>query len=399
MGIEPHGAAPDVFAPARLGPVTLRNRVVKAATFEGLSPKNLVSDALIEFHRRAAAGGLGMTTVSYVAVSPDGMGAPNEIYVRDEARPGLTRIAEAVHAEGAAIAAQLGHAGPVGALPGKTPLGPSAGWTPMGTRIVPITTTGIDAVVEDFARGALTLADCGFDSVEVHLGHGYLPSSFMSPRLNRRTDDYGGTTENRARLAREILRAVRDAVGQRIAVTAKMNMSDGKKGGLDLPESIEIARLIEADGVLDALELTGGSSLQNPMFLFRGDVPRTEFAAVLPPVQRTGFKLFGRFFLKAYPFEELYFLPLARRFREALTMDLILLGGINTLASMQRAMAEGFQFVAMGRALLREPDLLKRMQDGTATGSTCIHCNKCMVSIYSGTRCVVDHPDPILVRR
>lgn len=132
------------------------------------------------------------------------------------------------------------------------------------------------------------------------------------------------------------------------------------------------------------------------MYLFHGDVPRAEFAQVLPTVQKIGFRLFGRLFLKHYPFTETYFAPMARQFRDALDMPLILLGGITTLASMQQAMADGFQFVAMGRALLREPDLLLRMQAGETTSSTCIHCNKCMVSIYSGTRCVLDNPAPIV---
>lgn len=118
----------DPFGPARLGPVQLRNRVLKAATFEGMSPANVVSGSLVDFHRRFAAGGVAMTTVSYVAVSPDGRGAPNEIYIHDQAADGLARIAAAVHAEGAAISAQLGHAGAIGTIR-KRYLGPSRGRT------------------------------------------------------------------------------------------------------------------------------------------------------------------------------------------------------------------------------------------------------------------------------
>jgi 2,4-dienoyl-CoA reductase-like NADH-dependent reductase (Old Yellow Enzyme family) len=131
------------------------------------------------------------------------------------------------------------------------------------------------------------------------------------------------------------------------------------------------------------------------MFMFRGDAPRAEMAAVLPPALRFGFKLFGRALFRSYPFEEAYFLPLARRFRAALSLPLILLGGINTLATIRGALAEGFEFVALGRALLRDPDLVRKMEEGSATAGNCIHCNKCMVSIYSGTRCVIDHPEPL----
>jgi 2,4-dienoyl-CoA reductase-like NADH-dependent reductase (Old Yellow Enzyme family) len=277
--MQPTDAAPrDPFGPARLGHVNLRNRFLKAATFEGMSPANVVSPELIEFHRKMAAGGVAMTTVSYVAVSRDGRGAPAEIYVHDAAADGLAAIADVVHAEGARICAQLGHAGAVGTIR-KRYLGPSPGRTIAGTRVQAVSVAEIDEIAGQFAGGARMLADAGFDAVELHFGHHYLVSAFLSPRWNRRTDDYGGSTENRARLARQILRAVRAEVGT-------------------------------------AAALHGG--------------------------QRLGFRL-------------------------------------------------------AGRALLREPDLVARMQAGTATAGTCTHCNKCVPSIYTGTRCVLDHPDPIRV--
>jgi 2,4-dienoyl-CoA reductase-like NADH-dependent reductase (Old Yellow Enzyme family) len=386
---------PDPFAPARLGPIELRNRIVKAATFEGMSPDNVVTGSLVEFHRRMAAGGVALTTLSYLAVSRDGMGAPSEIYLHDGAADGLARIAKVVHGEGARIAAQIGHAGAVGVLPGKRVVGPSKARTMVGTRVVPISVGEIDEIVEQFASGARLLADAGFDAIELHLGHHYLLSAFMSPKWNRRTDDYGGSTENRARFPRRVMRAVRDAVGDRMALTAKMNMVDAVRGGLELEESIRLAELFERDGVLDAIELTGGGSQANQMYMFRGDAPRKEMAAVLPPAQRIGFRLVGRFLFREYPFEEAYFLPMARRFRKRLSIPLILLGGINTLASIHQAMSDGFELVAMGRALLRDPDLVAKLASGAATEGTCIHCNKCMVSIFSGTRCVLDHPEPL----
>jgi 2,4-dienoyl-CoA reductase-like NADH-dependent reductase (Old Yellow Enzyme family) len=360
-----------------------------------MSPANVVSPELIEFHRRMADGGVAMTTVSYVAVSRDGRGAPAEIYVHDGAADGLVAIADAVHAEGARISAQLGHAGAVGTIR-KRYLGPSPGHTIAGTRVEPVTAAEIDDIVGQFARGARMLADAGFDAVELHFGHHYLVSAFLSPRWNRRTDDYGGSVENRARLARRILRAVRAEAGPDLAITAKLNMADGVRGGLQPDESVRVARLLEGEGVLDALELSGGGSQLNQMFMFRGDPPRREFAAALHGSQRLGFRIAGPLLFRRYPYEETYFLPMARQFRAALSVPLILLGGISTVDSVRRAMAEGFDFVAMGRALLREPDLVARMQAGTATAGTCTHCNKCVPSIYTGTRCVLDHPDPIL---
>lgn len=382
--------AVDPFRPARLGPVTLRNRIVKAATFEGRTRDHVVSDELVDFHRQVAAGGVGMTTVAYCAVSADGCGTPNEMILTADAAPGLARLAEAVHAEGAAVSGQIGHAGAVAAGTGLPGLSPSPVFSPLAMkRTKAVTVDQIRRIVGDFAAGAALLADAGFDAVEIHLGHGYLPSEFLSPRLNRRTDEWGGSLENRARLGREIATAVREAVGDRVAVLAKLNMADGVRGGLWLDESVEVGRMLERDGALDALELTAGSSLQNPMYLFRGEAPVAEMARAMPKVIRPAFRLFGRAFLREYPYEEAYLLPYARQFRAALDMPLILLGGINRIETVHGALAEGFDFVAMGRALLREPELVNRWQKGATHESLCVHCNKCMATIYRGTRCVL----------
>jgi 2,4-dienoyl-CoA reductase-like NADH-dependent reductase (Old Yellow Enzyme family) len=382
---------PKVFAPATIGPVTLRNRIIKAATFEGVMPGGQVSDQLIEFHRRVAQGGAAMSTVAYLAVSAEGRTDRHCLLLDQATLPGLRRLTDAVHAEGAAVAAQVGHAGPVAnARSNRAPsLSPSGGWTPLGTRLRAATAIDVDRITEDYRRAALVAVEAGFDSIEVHVGHNYLLSAFLSPKLNRRDDTYGGSVENRARFPRRVLRAVRDAVGERAAVTAKLNMADGVPGGLWLEDSLAVAALMESDGVLDAIELTGGSSLANPMYLFRGEAPLREFGATLPGPARLGFKLVGRRFLRTYPYEEAFFLPYARQFLDALSLPLILLGGITRLETIQSALAEGFAFVAMARALLREPDLITRMQAGSATSSLCIHCNQCMPTIYSGTRCVL----------
>ena len=380
-----------MFLPASLGPLRLRNRVIKAATFEGMSAGGRVSDGLIDFHRAVAAGGVAMTTVAYCAVSPDGQGAPHEIVLTTDAVPGLSRLADAVHAEGAAVAAQVGHAGPVGSprVTRSRALSASSGFSPLGTRYHAMTGDDIARVTRAFAHGARLLADAGFDGVEIHMGHHYLLNAFLSPRFNKRRDSFGGSIDNRSRLPRQVALAIREAVGTDVAVTAKFPMADGVRGGLTPDESIRLARLLQDDGALDALQLTGGGSLANPMYLFRGDVPRKEFAATLPPVMRLGFRVVGRRFMRTYPFEEAYFLPFARQFRAELTMPLVLLGGINRLDTMNAAIAEGFSFVAMARALLREPDLVNRMRADESIAAACIHCNKCMPTIYRGTHCVL----------
>jgi 2,4-dienoyl-CoA reductase-like NADH-dependent reductase (Old Yellow Enzyme family) len=387
--------SPDVFSPAKLGPVTLRNRIIKAATFEAATPDAVVTDDLINYHRRPAAGGIGMTTVAYCAVSPGGRTDGWQIWMRPEAVPGLRRLTDAVHAEGSAISAQIGHAGPVAnAKTNKAKaLAPVRFFNPMSMRFAKkATKDDIDDVMAAHANAARLAIEAGFDAVEIHLGHNYLASSFLSPLINRRDDEFGGSLENRAKVARGTVLAVRQAVGDRIAVTAKLNMADGVRGGISTEESLQTAVWLQEDGGLDAIELTAGSSLVNPMYLFRGDAPVKEFSRAFKPPMRWGVRMMGKNFLREYPYREAYLLKEAKLFRAELTMPLILLGGITNRETMDLAMAEGFEFVAMGRALLAEPDLINRIRDDGDAHSVkalCTHCNQCMPTIYSHTHCVL----------
>lgn len=390
----------DAFAPAQLGPVRLRNRVIKAATFEGMAPDALVSGDLIEFHRRVSAGGAALSTVAYLAVAPEGRTEADQIWLRPEAIPGLHQLADAIHGEGAAAGAQIGHAGAVGnqALTGYRALAPSPFVNPLSLRTVrSASKADIERIRLAHRDGARMLASAGFDVIEIHMGHNYFISSFLSPLLNRRRDQYGGSLANRARIARDIAMAVRDGVGAECAVLAKFNMNDGVPGGLRIEESLQVAKWLEEDGALDAIELTGGSSLLNPMYLFRGDAPIREWGEAMSPSVRLGLKAVGRVFLRSYPYRDMYFLDQARIFRDELTIPLILLGGITDARAVDTAMRDGFEFVAMARALLREPDLVNQLQVDIGARSQCIHCNECMATIYSGTRCVVTTP-PLPVR-
>ncbi|WP_069165326.1 NADH:flavin oxidoreductase [Nocardia altamirensis] len=385
----------DAFQPATLGPIRLRNRIIKAATFEGRTPDALVTDALIDFHRKVAEGGAALTTVAYCAVAPEGRTDRHQIWMRPEAVPGLRRLADAVHEAGGAVSAQLGHAGPVAnaASNRATALAPNRQFSPLSLRITrSATRADLRRIVTAHADAARIAVEAGFDAVELHFGHNYLISSFLSPALNKRTDEYGGTLANRARLARQTADAVRTAVGDRIAVLAKFNMDDGVRGGFRVDESLSVAQWLAQDGALDALELTVGSSLLNPMYLFRGEVPLHEFAAQFPPPQRWGIRLFGRRFLRSYPYHEAYLLDTALRFRAELALPLVLLGGIASRAAVDTAMANGFEYVAMARALLHEPGLVNRMRADAAAETRCTHCNRCMPTIYQGTRCVLTTP-------
>ncbi|MGE0215850.1 NADH:flavin oxidoreductase [Mycolicibacterium sp.] len=380
------------FTPARLGPLTLKNRFIKAATFEGRMPRGEVTGELVDFHTEVARGGAAMTTVAYCAVAPGGRVHRDTMVLDARRARGLRRLTDAVHAEGVLACAQIGHAGLVAnTRSNRMPtMAPSTRLSAPAMGLVRAASTAqLDDLIADFGAAARHAADAGFDAIEVHLGHGYLLSSFFSPNLNKRTDRFGGDTARRAELARRVLDRVRTEAGDGVAVTAKFNMDDGVPGGFWLTDSLPTARLLESDGHVDALELTGGSSLFNPMYYFRGEVPMAEFIASQPAVVGLGLRVIGSRMFRTYPFTEAFFLPLARQFRAALSMPLILLGGVNTMDTVSSALDEGFEFVAMARALLREPDLINKFEAETAREGLCVHCTKCVATIYDGTRCVL----------
>jgi 2,4-dienoyl-CoA reductase-like NADH-dependent reductase (Old Yellow Enzyme family) len=381
---------PDVLSPAQLGPIALRNRTIKAATYENMARNGLVTDELVAFHVAHARGGVAMTTVAYCAVDWDGRTDGEQIVWRPEAVPGLRRLTDAVHEHGCAASAQIGHSGPCGnpKLTGHQALSPTRRFNPASGKFTrPATIADLDRVVAAHATAARMAIEAGFDAVEIHLGHNYLASSFLSSRLNKRRDEYGGSLENRARLTLRITHAVREEVGDRIAVLAKLNMDDGMPGGFGLDEATRVSQWLQEAGSVDALEMTVGSSLENMMYLFRGDVPMKQMRRLLPRPQRIGLKIVGKKMLRTYPYEDGYLLADARRIRAAVDLPMILLGGITNAATMDRAMAEGFEFVAMGRALLREPDLINRLSADRSTPSLCDHNNECAITTFYGTHC------------
>ena len=393
-----------VLTPMTLADLRLRNRVIKTATFEGMSPGGVPSQQLIEHHAALARGGVGMTTLAYCAVSPHGRTFGDQLVMSAELVPQLRRLTEAVHAHGAAASIQLGHCGGFSKdleqreLSPPGPLGPSRAinlygvlsglvWTkPMGV-------AELDAVVEQFAVAAARAIEAGFDAIELHLGHGYLLSQFLSPALNRRRDEYGGSLDNRLRLPLRVVRAVREAVGVGVPILCKINLRDDIPGGLELDEAVAIAQALEREGV-DALVLSGGIVSKSAFYLLRGDRPLREMIAVeKKSMQRMALRVFGRQVIKAHPFEELFFLPLAREVRAAVSMPLCLLGGIVSRDNLETAMAEGFELVAMGRALLENPNFISELEAGSLTRSACTHCNVCVAEMdRGGVRCVLPQP-------
>lgn len=392
----------DPFAPATLGPLRLRNRVIKAATYEGMSPHGIASRALVELHTRLAAGGVGLTTVAYCAVAEEGRTFGHQLWLRPESLPVLRDLVSAVRGEGGACALQLGHAGMFSKLRGeggRVPRGPSFAVNSYGTAAgLPfaraMTERDILSVIDAFGRAAEKAAELGFDAVEVHLGHGYLLSQFLSPGANRRSDRWGGSAEARMRFPLAVLERVRSAVGPKLAVLAKTNLADGFAGGLEIEGAIEIARAIEASGTTDAIVASGGFTSRSPFFLLRGGLPLTQMADAQEDVlSRVAMRVLGRAIIDRYDFEEAFFLPLARRLRAAVKTKVGLLGGLVSRQAMTSACAEGFDFVVLGRALLADPDLVRRMERGELERTRCNACNECIAEMdKGGVRCVLDGP-------
>lgn len=393
-----HAAAPSLFSPFRLAGVTLRNRVIKAATFEGMAPRAQVSDALIAHHVALARGGVGMTTVAYCAVSPDGRTFADQLYMRPDIVPDLRRLTDAVHAHGAAVSIQLGHCGGFcnnRDLRRRRPLGPSAGWNALGALsgrpwADAMTPDDIAGTTADFAQAARWAAQAGFDAVELHLGHGYLLSQFLCPATNRRRDEHGGTLAARARFPLAVVDAVRAALPRGVALLAKTNLRDGFPGGLEIDDSVQVARWLGARGV-DALVLSGGFVSRNAFYLFRGARPLRQMIAVEKHwPQKVALALFGPAVVREYPFQPLYFLPLAQQVRAAVDMPLVLLGGVKSRADIDTALGHGFELVAMARALIHDPALIAKYRDGMADRSGCVPCNQCVAEMdrEGGVRCV-----------
>ncbi len=387
-------ASADCFAPSRLNGLALRNRILKAATFEGMTPGSLPSDRLIEFHRRIAEGGVALTTVAYCAVEPDGRLADHMMHMHEGARPGLERLTSEVHAAGAAVSGQMAHCGSLSknrSLVRSTPLAPSTGLNRLGLAYgMPLarrmSEVEIDSMVADYGRAATFMKSVGFDAVEIHFGHGYALCQFLSPKTNRRTDRYGGSLENRLRLPLRVLEAVREAVGEAFPILGKISMMEGVRGGLELDESIRIAQALDRGG-LDAIVTSGGSSSHNPMLLFRGDSMLPHMLDVEQnPLLRLGMRLSGKSFFRDYPYHELFFLDEARRIRDAVDCKLVYIGGVSTRASLEQALGE-FDFVQLGRALVRDPALVRHMQENPDYVNGCTHCNRCAA--------LIDHPDGI----
>ena len=375
-----------LFTPVTLGPLTLRNRSIRSAAFESMCPGNVPSPQLLDYHRSVAAGGVGMTTVAYAAVTRSGLSFDRQLWMRPEIVPGLRELTDAVHAEGAAVSIQLGHCGNMShkSICGCLPVGASSGFNLYSPTFVRgLRADELPEMAMAYGQSVCLAREAGFDAVEIHAGHGYLISQFLSPSTNHRKDEFGGTLANRMRFMEMVMEEVMKEAGNDMAVLVKMNMRDGFRGGMELDESLQVARKLQELGA-HALVLSGGFVSKAPMYVMRGQMPiRTMTHYMTCWWLKYGVRLVGKYMIPSVPFHEAYFLEDALKFREALDIPLVYVGGLVSRQKIEEVLNHGFEAVQMGRALLNEPDFVNRMRREENARCNCRHSNYCIARMYT----------------
>lgn len=377
----------QIFSPAKLAGLELKNRIIRAGCFEGMCQGGQVTDELIEHHRRLAAGGVALTTVAYCSVSADGRAFDHELWMREEVVPDLRRLTSAVHQEGGLASIQLGHSGffTNRKVIGKRPLGASAKWCLfMRSYCSEMTRLDINEKVEDFARAASLARSAGFDAVEIHAGHGYLLSQFLSPWTNRRRDEFGGYLQNRLRFPVKVIEKTRDILGDDFPIILKMNQVDGMKEGISIDESVFVAKAFENAGAT-ALVPSSGFTSRVPFLMLRGRLPVKEMSANQASwVDRVGLKMFGRLMVPEHPYSPLFQFEGASRIQKAVGIPVIYIGGVESRTTIEKAIDSGFRFVQVGRATIQDPDFVNKLESGKLEQSPCDHCNRCVAAMDAG---------------
>ncbi len=379
----------EIFTPYKLGPIELRNRTIRSAAFEGMGKNNGPTEELFNYHRAVAKGGIGMTTVAYAAVCRSGISFDSQLWMREEIVPELKRLTDAVHAEGAKASIQLGHCGNMThrRTCGQMPIGASSGfnlYSPTFHR--KMKQKDIDEVVKAYGDAVRLAMKAGFDAVEIHAGHGYLISQFLSPYTNHRHDRYGGSLDNRMNFMRECIREVVKAADGKIAVTAKLNTRDGFRGGQEVDELIEVAKELRRLGV-DAITLSGGFVSRAPQYVMRGEFPTKAIAHYLPASQwwlKICLYIGSWAVCPTVTFKHLFFMEDALKFKAAMPdYPFIYVGGVTTGEDARKVLENGFPLFQMGRAVLEDTDFVNKLKADENHCSGCEHSNFCIGRMYS----------------
>lgn len=382
-----------LFTPYRIGPVELRNRTIRSAAFEGMAEHNSPSKTLYDYHTSVARGGIGMTTVAYAAVCRSGLSFERQLWMREEIVPQLRELTDGIHAEGAKASIQLGHCGNMShkKICGCRPYGASSGFNLYSPTLVHgMTRREIDEVVEAYGHAVELAIEAGFDAVEIHAGHGYLISQFLSPYTNKRKDEFGGSLENRMKFMKMVMDKVVKAGKGKVAIFVKINTRDGFKGGMETDDCITVAKELQKAGA-DALVLSGGFVSRAPMYVMRGEFPVMPIIHYMPWRQwwlKLGVLLGGRLVSPTVTYKRLFFLEDAKKFREALPdMPLVYVGGVNSRKDADEVMDAGFEMLQMGRAVLCDPGFVNKMKEDKEACSGCEHSNFCIGRMYSLEMC------------
>lgn len=377
-----------IFQEAHIGPLTLRNRTIRSAAFESMCPGHEPSQMLYDYHTSVARGGVGMTTVAYAAVEESGLSFDRQLVMRPEIIPGLRRLTEGIHKEGAAAGIQLGHCGNMShkEICGCIPVGASTGFNLYSPTLVRgLRRDELPALAKNFGRAVNLAREAGFDSVEIHCGHGYLIDQFLNTYFNHRRDEYGGSLENRMRFMTMCMEEVMKAAGNDMAVVVKMNMRDGlKRPGTTIEESIEIAKRLQQLGT-HAIVLSGGLVSATPMYVMRGEMPIHTMTHYMDKAWlKYGVRACGKMMVPTVPYQEAFFLEDALRFRQAMPdMKFIYVGGLVAGDKINEVLSHGFEAVQMARSLLNEPDFVNRLKEDPHHRCGCRHSNYCIARMYS----------------
>jgi len=398
------------FDSLQIGPLTLRNRFIKSGANEAMSRDGCPTKALVKHHSDLAAGGVGMTTVAYVAVAEVGRTLKDQIWMRREVLPSLRVLTDAVHRNDAAISAQITHGGAFVTgmhVRGRT-ISSSGGFNAAGSLKGNFLQRAMNEhdmqrVTDEFVAAAIMAREAGFDAVEIHMGHGYLLNQFISPLSNHRDDEYGGTAENRVRFPARVLAAVKRAVGDELAVIAKINVADGVRRGATAEDGIVTAKALENAGA-DMLVLSGGRNVESTWFMFGSNMHREEMAKVLKEQGDWITALAMKAAAGTEPkieFREMYFREYSLKIRAAVKLPLAFLGGVKSIVNAQQAVDDGFDGIVMARTLIHDPALVNKFRSGEVKVSGCTNCNACVAYIYhpGGTRCVLNPPNDLALNQ
>jgi len=384
---------PTLLSPARIGALELKNRMIVTAMGVNFAESDgSAGDRLIAYHEEQARGGVGLVITGATGVAlPVGRVQRWQVGIsEDRFLPGLEKLVKAVHRHGAKAAVQLHHGGLVAGDSARDghPLWAPAMPTPVKDadflsyflpeelakmsagmssppQIKVLEQADIALVVQQFAEGARRAKQAGFDGIEIHGGHGYILSSFISPKTNTRTDAYGGSVENRARLLLEVIHAVRAEVGEDFALWVKLDSREvGKKGGITLEDAKRTAQLVEQAGA-DAITVSAYHETAYGKLHSESNIPQIPGAN----------------------------LPATAALRQVVKIPLIASGRIELDVGEAELQKGTFDFLGLGRKLLADPALPNKLAAGDiAAIRPCVYCITCASAIYTGdaTRCAVN---------